>query len=226
MRATAILPVKRFGLAKQRLDAHVDAELRTALASAMLSDVLAALGETRTLDVIALVSAEPAVERHVDRARVHLVRDEVERGQSEAALAGLAWAAHLGAEVAVLVPGDCPVVDPDEIDDLVENTAEIDVAIVPDRHRQGTNALGLRPGARFTPQFGLDSLARHVRQAQRRGLRHSVLPLRSLALDVDTFDDLAALAAVIRRAPQRAPKTHALLQQMEHVSRLPGLSAA
>lgn len=219
--AIAILPVKRFDRAKQRLDAHVDAESRKALASAMLSDVLAALGRARTLDAVALVSSEPAVERHVDGARVLLVPDTTERGQSQAALIGLARAAELGANRAVLIPGDCPLIDPAEVDDLVGRATRLDVAIVPDRHRQGTNALTLGPGGSFTPQFGPESLARHVKQARERGLRFSVVSLASFALDVDTLDDLAELAALTQRAPELAPATHAVLRQIERARRLP-----
>ena len=43
MRATAIIPVKRFGDAKQRLLDALDRPQRAALVKAMLTDVLAAV---------------------------------------------------------------------------------------------------------------------------------------------------------------------------------------
>ena len=47
MRTAAVLPVKSFGRAKQRLDAAVGQPDRAELAAAMLGDVLAALRRRR-----------------------------------------------------------------------------------------------------------------------------------------------------------------------------------
>ena len=47
LKATAVLPVKRFDAAKQRLAAGIDDERREALVAAMLEDVLEAIGEAR-----------------------------------------------------------------------------------------------------------------------------------------------------------------------------------
>ena len=58
MRTAAVLPVKSFGRAKQRLgDAVPD---RARLAEAMLGDVLSVLAATPALDDVVVVTAEPA----------------------------------------------------------------------------------------------------------------------------------------------------------------------
>ena len=103
---------------------------------------------------------------------VTLINDLSEKGQSQAALSGLARASALGYDSALLIPGDTPLIDPLEIDSLVSNTAlaDVDVVIVPDRHGTGTNALVMDPGGTFQPQFGPDSLQRHVEQAKRRSI--------------------------------------------------------
>ena len=56
MRTVAILPVKTFGRAKQRLGDAIDD--RPQLAAAMAGDVLDALAEVRGLDGVIVVSAE------------------------------------------------------------------------------------------------------------------------------------------------------------------------
>ena len=61
MRATAIVPVKRFGAAKQRLSDVLAPEQRAALAAAMLSDVLEALAEAKLVERVLVVSGEPRV---------------------------------------------------------------------------------------------------------------------------------------------------------------------
>ncbi len=58
MRAVAVLPVKRFADAKQRLSTGLAPGTRRALAEAMLTDVLVALRRTVGLDVVVVVTAE------------------------------------------------------------------------------------------------------------------------------------------------------------------------
>jgi 2-phospho-L-lactate guanylyltransferase len=74
------------------------------------------------------------------------------------------------------------------------------VAIVPDRHGTGTNALLLTPPDAFAPSFGPGSFARHRALA---GDACRVAELPSLMHDVDTPEDLRTL-------PSGAPRTRAL----------------
>src|SRR5204863_28972 len=86
----AVLPVKRFDRAKQRLSSGLAGASREVLAEAMLRDVLGALARVRSLYEIVVVTREP---RAAALARAHdalIVEDEAEAGQSAAAsLAGL-----------------------------------------------------------------------------------------------------------------------------------------
>jgi 2-phospho-L-lactate guanylyltransferase len=219
VRATAILPVKRFHRAKRRL--------KDALVAAMFSDVLGAVHRCSTLDAVLVVSAEPAVRDLVEEPQTVLIPDISEKGQSQAAHTGLARAAALGYEWALLVPGDCPLIDPTELDGLIEGASRggHEVVIVPDRHGRGTNALLLDPSGPFTPQFGPDSLSRHRGQASKRGMPYSVEPLSSLALDIDTAEDLAELVEALRRSHGRAPRTEGVLKQLERSGHRPPVAA-
>src|SRR4051812_2572282 len=106
MRTAAILPVKSFGRAKQRLGgAFPD---RPRLAGAMLADVLAALERVPGLDELIVAPAEPAAAAAARESGAHVVHDPVEAGQSAAAARGIAAALERGAERVLLVPGDCP----------------------------------------------------------------------------------------------------------------------
>src|SRR5215210_3552933 len=104
MRTAAVLPVKSFGRAKQRLDAAVGQPDRSELASAMVGDVLAALGAVADLDDLVVVTAEPRAAAAAREAGAHVVDDPVEAGQSDAAARGVAAAVASGAERALLVP--------------------------------------------------------------------------------------------------------------------------
>jgi 2-phospho-L-lactate/phosphoenolpyruvate guanylyltransferase len=202
MRTVAILPVKSFGRAKQRLgDAVPD---KPALAAAMVADVLEALMRVPELDELIVVTAEHAAADAAAAAGARVVHDPAEAGQSAAAALGIAAA---GADRALLVPGDCPALDPAEVSALLAHVAP--VVIVPDRHGHGTNALLLTPPDVMEPAFGEGSFARHAARARAAGAAVRVADLPSLALDIDTPEDLAALLA--GRAD--APRTRALLEE-------------
>jgi 2-phospho-L-lactate guanylyltransferase len=219
----AVLPIKRFERAKQRLNNELAADARSTLAAAMLSDVLDALAQSRLLETVFVVSAEPTLGHLAERDGVVFIRDLAEAGQSRAALEGVARAAEFGFDSALLVPGDCPLVDPAELDALVERTAAagIEATIIPDRPQKGTNALLLHPASPLEPQFGPGSLARHIEQAELRGLRYSVEQVASLALDIDTDDDLEELSRALQRQPGRASNTREALGQISRPSRRP-----
>jgi 2-phospho-L-lactate/phosphoenolpyruvate guanylyltransferase len=211
VRATAIIPVKRFTAAKQRLDAALEPQARESLAAAMLGDVLAAVERSSSLERVIVVSDEPGV-RGVARAPgVELLGDPSDADHSRAAARGVEEALGHDADAVVLLPGDCPLLDPDELDAALSRVAPKRVGIVPDRHGTGTNALLLAPPDAIEPAFGEDSRARHERLARAAGEKVAIERLDSLALDVDTPDDLAALREVLSRSPGRAPRTAALL---------------
>lgn len=216
MRAAAILPVKRFDAAKQRLGEALGSGSRAALAAAMFSDVLGALERSQMLEAIVVVSGEQEVRDIVAGRDVILIEDMTEKGQSNAARAGLARAAALGLDRAALVPSDCPLLDHAELEELfVRAAAGADVVIVPDRHGTGTNALVVDPSGSFEPQFGPGSFQRHFEQAKRRGLALAVERPPSLTIDVDSGDDLIALGIALERSHGRAPRTRGVLRQIE-----------
>ena len=112
MRTAAILPVKRFAQAKQRLGASVADPLRLELARAMVGDVLAALAETASIERTIVVTGEPSV-AEAARAQGAIVIDDTARdGQSAAVALGVERALTEGIERALCIPGDCPTLDP------------------------------------------------------------------------------------------------------------------
>jgi 2-phospho-L-lactate guanylyltransferase len=207
MRATAVLPVKRFGAAKSRLAESAIARSRPEVAAAMVSDVLAALTRSQELERVIVVSGEPQAREAAAGAGVDWIDDPDDRGHSEAALLGVAAALAAGAACAALLPGDCPLVDPGELDRELAATAPGSVAVIPDRHGSGTNGLILSPPDAIVPAFGPGSRERHLALARDAGREARVAAVTSLGLDLDTADDLAALRAALEREPERAPAT-------------------
>ena len=207
MKTTAILPVKRFDAAKQRLAAGLDDERRSALAAAMLEDVLEAIGAARSIGRTIVVSGDPLAQEIASGAGAEIVPDPADEGHVEAALAGIARAEVEGDERVVLLPGDCPLLDARELDRLLTGVPTEYVAIVPDRHGEGTNALVLSPPGAIRPAFGEGSRARHEAAAREAGIPFGLEELRSLALDLDTPADLIALTRELEADRGSAPRT-------------------
>lgn len=209
MKATAVLPVKRFAAAKQRLAPGIDEERRRALVEAMLADVLAAIGAARTVERTLLVSGDPIAQEIAAGAAgaIDVVPNPADEGHVVAALAGIARAEADGASCVVLLPGDCPLLDPRELDRLLTGVPREYVAVVPDRHGSGTNALVLSPPGAIRPSFGEGSCERHVRAAREADIPYAVEELASLGLDLDTPADVVALTRELEMRPGRARRT-------------------
>jgi 2-phospho-L-lactate guanylyltransferase len=67
----------------------------------------------------------------------------------------------------------------------------------------------ITPPDALEPSFGPGSCQRHVALAQAAGIAHQIAQIPSLALDIDTPDDLGALDGL----PDRGLRTHALLSR-------------
>lgn len=211
MRAVAVVPVKRFEAAKQRLAEALDPAQRATLAAAMLADVLEAIVRAERIECTIVVSDDLEARRIARRAGADVLDDPPQSGHSPAAMAGVASALTAGARCAVLLPGDCPLLDPVELDRAVATTGLNSVGVVADRHGTGTNGLILQPPDVIAPAFGPDSCKRHLDLADRHGARGSILDLPSLALDLDTGDDLEALTGALAERAGIAPATVAVL---------------
>jgi len=248
MRTAAIVPVKRFPLAKQRLGESVAESLRADLARAMVGDVLSSLRECLAIDATIVVTCEPSVAAAARYIGAVVVEDTAEEGQSAAASLGLAHALREGFERALCVPGDCPTLDPDELVELLtadtpggdadlrfvvpparageeakaKAVARAEVVIVPDRHGSGTNGLLLSPPDALSPSFGPDSRARHERLATESGVKWRIAQPASLLLDIDTGEDLAALRERVAGEHVRAPRTRRVLAQAKADARASG----
>ncbi|MBA2513290.1 MAG: 2-phospho-L-lactate guanylyltransferase [Solirubrobacterales bacterium] len=214
MRTVAVLPVKSFARAKQRIAGAVAGPDRRILAEAMVEDVLAALAAVDGLHGVVVVTAEIRAHALALEAGASVVPDPREAGQSFAAGVGIEAAVADGADRVLLVPGDCPALDPGEIESLLGSRRAAEVVIVPDRHGSGTNALLLSPPDAVTPTFGPGSFARHAATARAAGATVRVAQVPSLGLDVDTPGDLAALRATLGARSQGAARTRAVLERL------------
>lgn len=213
MRTAAILPVKRFACAKQRLGERVADPLRRELAEAMVCDVLDTLIGSPLIEMTIVVTNEAKIAATAMAAGAMVVQDAAEEGQSAAVSLGIERALAAGVERVLCVPGDCPALDADDLALLLGDCAsqQADVVIVPDRHGTGTNGLLLCPPGAISPSFGPDSCERHRTLAAAAGTSFAIRRPFSLLLDIDTGEDLDALRARLSDETTRAPRTRSVL---------------
>jgi 2-phospho-L-lactate guanylyltransferase len=214
MTTIAILPIKSLDAAKKRLRDELDPAPRRALAEAMFSDVLVALRRAILVDQVLVVSKDHGVQR-IAGGYGAMVADDDDRGHNAAAARGIARARELGMDRALLVPGDCPLLDPVQLDELLGDPAPSpSVLIVPDRHGTGTNALVLTPPDAMETSFGPGSHERHRQDAADGGVTVRSVELSSLALDIDTPEDLATVEAALQDRHGGAAHTRGMLRQL------------
>jgi len=214
MATVAILPVKSFRDAKQRLDPSLEPGPRRLLAEAMYADVLVALRRSRSIDRIVVVSTDHRAQSIAGAYGASLLSED-DRGHNYAAARGIRQALDEATERVLLVPSDCPALDPVQVDELIARPiAAPSALIVPDRHGTGTNALLLTPPDALAPSFGPGSCERHVNGAGSNGLNHEVVNVPTLALDIDTADDLEQLRSMLAGTHGGAAHTRGMLRRL------------
>lgn len=192
----AVVPVKRWVDAKQRLRRAFSPAFCRALAAAMTEDVLAALAGVPALAGLVVVTNDPEV---CDLARRYGATIQAE-GAADGHTGAVTAAAHRLAARGrgmLSLPGDVPAVTTAELATLLRGHPEgRAVSIVPARDRRGSNAIVATPADAMPVAYGNDSFAPHLATARRLGLAPVVRELPGIGLDVDAADDLFAFAAL------------------------------
>lgn len=189
-RVIAIVPVGAIEGAKSRLGAVLDAEERRDLALRLAAGTIGAAVATPGIDETLVVTPDDEVRELALRAGARPLRqrggglnDGLRQARDEAIAAG--------ADAILVLPIDIPQVTPERIAQVVGLAGDADplVAIVPDRHGRGTNALLLSPPDVIEFCFGGDSRDAHEGAARAVGAHVEVLD-GPLTLDIDTPEDL------------------------------------
>lgn len=178
---TALVPLKRGAERKTRLAAHLSPAARIALSDRMASHVVAVLNATPAIDRVLLLAPEPVPELAA------IWQPDEGRGLSPELDAAFA----LHDAPLLVIHGDLPLVETQDIIALLSAAESGGIAIAPDRHGAGTNAVAIfRPGP-FAFAFGAESLTRHLAAA---GPNAVEVCRPRLSLDVDTPADLVEAA--------------------------------
>jgi 2-phospho-L-lactate guanylyltransferase len=197
------IPVKDSAAAKQRLAPVLPADLRQALALAMLEDVLAAVAGVAGLAGRILVTTDPEAERLAARYSCECMAEGADAGHTGAVAAAAARLAREKRDTMLTLPGDIPLVRPVEITQLIAaHRAAPSFTIAPSQDERGSNAILISPPNAVPLRFGEDSFFPHLAAAEERSITPSVVRLPGIALDIDNPADLAHFARL--GSPTRA----------------------
>jgi 2-phospho-L-lactate guanylyltransferase len=189
----AIVLVKDFELAKERLAPALGREARRRLAQANAKlAIIAAAAADRVLAVCG--SRDAARLAHAIGAE--LLLEAHPQGQNYAATLGIIHAASAGATAVLLLSSDLPLVTREAIAEMLRIAQQCLPPVVvaaPAIGRKGTNALYLAPPTAIGMHFGDDSLAKFKNDAICHNTVFLLHRSAALALDLDEPSDLDTL---------------------------------
>jgi len=192
----AIVPVKPLDQAKSRLAGALGPEERIALVQRLLERTIDTLRQVPPVAEVLVVTGDPGVQAWCRGAGIQVLHEAGEPDLNRALQAATDAAQANGAQAVFIVHADLPRVTAAELEAMANH---IDgsplVAVAPDRHGRGTNALLCAPPGLIEYRFGVDSFALHCAQAQAAGARLEVCSAPGLALDIDLPEDLDVLRA-------------------------------
>jgi 2-phospho-L-lactate guanylyltransferase len=210
----AVVPVKDTTNSKFRLRDALSKKLRRQLALAMFEDVLATLTGCRGLAGIIVVTPDAAIMGRAAAYGADFITDGASEGQTGAVTAAARRLAREGRGAMLTIPGDVPLVTPEEIAQIIAaHDRTPDFVIVPAHDERGSNAILCAPPDAVPLKFGDDSFLPHLESARRAGLEPKILRLPGLGLDIDNPVDLAAFLKIPSNTRARA-----LLREAEGVS--------
>jgi len=191
-----LVPVKDLAQAKQRLAAALDQPARTALAQAMLHDVLATLAEWKGRPAVAIVTSDPFAVELARQYDFEIIPDPANPGETGAIEMATRLCVQRGIDSTLVIPADIPLIAASELEAILENAPPEGSVLVPAADGRGTNAAFRRPANLFSLRFGNDSFKPHHAAAQATGKPCVVLQLPGIAVDVDNPSDLQQLISL------------------------------
>jgi 2-phospho-L-lactate/phosphoenolpyruvate guanylyltransferase len=214
----AVVPVKEFEGAKQRLSSALSSEERRVLATTMLEDVLDAVSAVRDLAGVLVVTVDPAATSLASRYGARVVTEGARDGHTGAVTAAARLLVREGGVGMVTMPGDIPRLSSEEIAaTLAAHRAGPSFTIVPAHDDLGSNTIVCSPPDAVPLRFGEDSFYPHLDAARARGIEPLVVRHPGIGMDIDNPVDLVTF---LKMSPPALTRTLTFLEQSGVAGRL------
>src|SRR6266508_2755401 len=207
MNVAALMPVKGFRNAKQRLSRILGSAARELLAETMFRDVLRQARIARGLAGTFVVTGDDQVAAIASALGTEVIREAEERGETSAVDFARQKLQSAGCEAVLIIPADMPLVRAADIEQVLARVPEgatVPFALlVPSHDRLGTNALLLAP----------------------QGLPFRYMENEHMALDIDEPKDLEQFLSYGLNDGESTRVARTLLaeQNAQAIRRLPGV---
>ncbi len=188
----AIVPIKTFERAKQRLSNVLSDEERRSLTLAMARDVLTCLSRCKHLTGTLIVSRTHEATILASAFNTEHFTESPDANLATALTQATRHLLHNFAATGVfVVPADVPGITTQQIDQLIED--HIDVTLLPDSEHIGTNGMICSPPLAIPYIFDGKSFKPHSDAAYSKNLTPRIISGSCFALDIDTPKDLLTL---------------------------------
>ncbi len=209
----AIIPVKSLQQSKGRLAHLLPPGSRAQLVRNLLNYVLATVLESPGITRVLVISSDPEVREIAAASGATAIVERPPYDLNNAVAYAYALAERGGAEAALILPADLPLVTTADIELMIAagltegsgngsnarmamgpavsalGPAPPVMAICSDRCGDGTNALFIRPALDFDFHYGPSSLQQHIREAIDRDFLVRLVNAPGLQFDLDTEQD-------------------------------------
>ena len=214
----AVVPVKQFEGAKQRLSSALSFDERRLLAMTMLEDVLEAVSVVKDLAGVLVVTVDPAATSLAARYGARVVADGAQDGHTGAVTAAMRLLVREGCVGMMTMPGDIPSLTSAEIAaTLAAHQAPPAFTIVPAHDDLGSNTIISSPPDAVPLRFGENSFYPHLDAARKRGIEPLIVRHPGIGMDIDNPVNLVTFLKMPPTAPTR---TLAFLEQSGIAERL------
>ena len=189
---SALVPVKSLDEAKSRLATYLTRTQRAVLMLDLLHHVVYVLCKSAMLADISIVSADERVLTQVRSWGVTALVEEC-AGHNPALTAAASQLLATGTDVLLTISADLPLLQPQHIQDMIEQSKTHDIVLAASQDGTGTNVIVVRPPLAVPYVFGINSLQRYQQEAQQRSLSITTYISAGTALDIDTINDIIAI---------------------------------
>ena len=177
MTIRAFVPLKKLPCAKSRLARALPPETRQRLVLEMAEHVVGVLKPM--VDEVIILTSEP-LSRFADLPQLV----DTQNGLNANLMLGVWEVPHEPGDILIVIFPDLPLLTAADVNALIRASAA-GIAIAPDHHGLGTNAIAIADARFFCFRFGPGSRRLHAMEAARQGYQAVIVEREGLAYDVD-----------------------------------------
>jgi 2-phospho-L-lactate guanylyltransferase len=192
----ALVPLKSLDLAKRRLAPALNEKSRKALVLAMARDVLSVLDQVTAIEKILLVSSEPEGGTLLRGRKLDVFYSARNEGLNRELETSALYAEAQGANRALIVHGDLPLLTVESINRFISDSPQSAVRAVACKLGTGTNMLLTPLPLKIPLKFGQNSLKRFIRESEIRKVPFEAITNERLGMDIDNPEDFCTLMAM------------------------------